>query len=145
MGLKGIFHPKIKILCLSAYPQGVQDVGDFVSSVEHKQRCLNKTCAFCQSYNAVNVTSLWEKKTYTDKTKLHHVALDDKLRSKDTKWSVCARTWTLFILFFTSDPPHGPTLLSAFTTFSADVSRALLLLIEIVDRVSIVHVRDRWR
>ncbi len=30
----------MKILCLSAYPQGIQDVGDFVSSVEHKQRFL---------------------------------------------------------------------------------------------------------
>ncbi len=27
----------MKMLCLSAYPQGIQDVGDFVSSVEHKQ------------------------------------------------------------------------------------------------------------
>ncbi len=36
--LKGIVHPKMKIRCLSAYPQGIQDVGDFVSSVEHKHR-----------------------------------------------------------------------------------------------------------
>ncbi len=35
-GFKGIVHPKMKILCLSAYPKGIQDVGDFVSSVEHK-------------------------------------------------------------------------------------------------------------
>ncbi len=34
--IKGIVHPKIKIWCLSAYPKGIQDVGDFVSSVEHK-------------------------------------------------------------------------------------------------------------
>ncbi len=34
--VKGIVHPKMKIWCLSAYPKGIQDVGDFVSSVEHK-------------------------------------------------------------------------------------------------------------
>jgi len=28
--------------CLSAYPQGIQDVGDFVSLVEHKRRFLLK-------------------------------------------------------------------------------------------------------
>ncbi len=38
--LKGIVHPKMKMWCLSAYPQGIQDVGDFVSSVEHKRRIL---------------------------------------------------------------------------------------------------------
>ncbi len=36
--IKGIVHPKMNIWCLSAYPKGIQDVGDFVSSVEHKQR-----------------------------------------------------------------------------------------------------------
>ncbi len=35
--LKGIVQPKMNIWCLSAYPKGIQDVGDFVSSVEHKQ------------------------------------------------------------------------------------------------------------
>ncbi len=49
--IKGIVHPKILIWCLSAYPQGIQDVGDFVSSVEHKQRFLTQTVAVCQSYN----------------------------------------------------------------------------------------------
>ncbi len=38
---KGIVHPKMKMLCLSAYLQGIQDAGDFVSSVEHKQRFFN--------------------------------------------------------------------------------------------------------
>ncbi len=47
--IKGIVHPKMKIWCLSAYPQGIQDVGDFVSSVEHKQRFLTQTIAICQS------------------------------------------------------------------------------------------------
>ncbi len=49
--LKGIVHPKMKMWCLSAYPKGIQDVGDFVSSVEHKQRFLTQTVAVCQSYN----------------------------------------------------------------------------------------------
>ncbi len=37
------------------------------------------------------------KKAYTDKTKLNPAARDDTLRSKDTKRSVCARNWTVFI------------------------------------------------
>ncbi len=67
---------------LSAYPQGIQDVGDFVSSVEHKQRCLTQTVAVCQSYNVSQWDpQLWEsKKTYTDKTKLNPAARDDTLR-----------------------------------------------------------------
>ncbi len=32
-----IIHPKIWIGCLSAYPQGIQDVGDIVSSVEQNK------------------------------------------------------------------------------------------------------------
>ncbi len=35
--VKGIVHPKMKI-CLSAYPQSIQDVDEFVSSVEHKTK-----------------------------------------------------------------------------------------------------------
>ncbi len=53
--IKGIVHPKMKMWCLSTYPQGIQDVGDFVSSVEHKQRFLTQTVAVCQSYNSVPV------------------------------------------------------------------------------------------
>ncbi len=48
--LKGIVHPKMKMWCLSAYPQGIQDVDDFVSSVEHKWRFLTQK-AVCQLYN----------------------------------------------------------------------------------------------
>ncbi len=91
--LKGIVHPKMKIVCLSAYPQGIQDVGDFVSSVEHKGRFWTQTVAVCQSYNGSQWYS-WlseKKKTYTDKTKLNPAARDDTLRSKHTKQSVCAR------------------------------------------------------
>ncbi len=114
---KGIVHPKMKIWCLSAYPKGIQDVGDFVSSVEHKRRFLTQTVAVCQSYNGSQwYSQLWErKKTYTYKTKLNPAARDDTLRSKDTKRLVCARNWTVFISFFNSDLPHGPTVLSSFT------------------------------
>ncbi len=41
------------IWCLSAYPQGIQDVGDFVSAVELKLRCLTQTVAVCQSFNGL--------------------------------------------------------------------------------------------
>ncbi len=50
--IKGIVHPKMKSWWLSAYPQGIQDLDDFVSSVEHKQRFLTQTVAVVQSYNA---------------------------------------------------------------------------------------------
>ncbi len=36
--------------CLSAYPKGIQDVGDIVSSVEHKQRFLKGSCDFKFSF-----------------------------------------------------------------------------------------------
>ncbi len=52
MLIKGIFHPKIIIRFLSAYLQGIQDVGDVVSSVEHKLIFLTQIVAVCQSYNA---------------------------------------------------------------------------------------------
>ncbi len=111
----------MKMWCLSAYPKGIQDVGDFVSSVEHKRRFLTQTVAVCQSYKGSQWDSrLWEKKTtYTDKTKLNPAARDNTLRSKDTKRSVCARNWTVFISYFTSDPPHCPTVLNAVTTAGA--------------------------
>ncbi len=107
--IKGIVHPIMKIWCVTAHPKIIQDVGDFVSSVEHKGRFLTQTVAVCQSYNGSQWYSrLWEKKkSYTDKTKLNPAARDDTLRSKDTKRLVCARNWTIFISFFTSGPPHG--------------------------------------
>ncbi len=99
MSVKGMIHPKMKMWCLSAYPQDIQDVGDLVSSVEHKQRFLTQTFAVCQSYNVSQWDSrLWEKKqTYTDKTKLNPAARDYKLMSKDMKRLVCARNWTVCI------------------------------------------------
>ncbi len=77
--LKGIVHPKMKSWCLSAYPKGIQDVGDLVSSVDHKRRFLSQTVVVCQSYNGSQWYSraLREKKTYTDKTKLNPAARDD--------------------------------------------------------------------
>ncbi len=84
----------MKFWCLSAYPKGIQDVGDVVSSVEHKRRFLTQTVAVCQSYNGSQWDSrLWEK-TYTDKTKLNPAARDDTLRSKDTK-RLKPRGWTI--------------------------------------------------
>ncbi len=60
---KGIVYPKIKMRCPSAYPQVIQDVGDFVSSAEHKWRFLTQTVAVCQSYNASQwAQNLWEYK-----------------------------------------------------------------------------------
>ncbi len=51
--------------CLSAYPQGIQDVGDFVSSVEHKQRFLTQSVAVFQSYNGSQwAQNIWEKQKH---------------------------------------------------------------------------------
>ncbi len=63
--------PKYENLMFICLPKGIQDVGDFVSSVEHKWRFLTQTVAVCQSYNVSQwYPRLWErKKTYTDKTK----------------------------------------------------------------------------
>ncbi len=52
---------------LSAYPQGIQDVGDFVSSLEHKQRFLTQTVAVCQSYNG----SQWDPRLWETKKNIH--------------------------------------------------------------------------
>ncbi len=57
----------MKIWCLSAYPKGIQDVGDFVSSVEHKQRFLTQTVAVCQSYNG----SQWDPRLRELKKNIH--------------------------------------------------------------------------
>ncbi len=100
--LKGIVHPKMKILCLSSYLQGLQDVGEFVSSVEHKWRFLTRTDAVCQSYNG----SQW-----------------------DMKQSVCARNWTVFISFFTyvlwhSRRMRGSDLSCVYITHCLDRFRA---------------------
>ncbi len=100
-------------------PPAVQDVGDFVSSLEHKQRFLTRTVAVCQSYNGSQWDSgLWEKKkTYTDKTKLNPVARDDTHWGlKTQKYQSVQETEQYLYRFFTSDAPHCPTVLSAFTT-----------------------------
>ncbi len=92
--IKGIVHPKMKMWCLSAYPQGIQDVGDFVSSIEHKRRFLTQTVAVCQSYNGSQWNPrLWEsKKTYTDKTKLNPAARDDTWRFLHRPIASCLKT-----------------------------------------------------
>ncbi len=97
--VKGIVHPKMKMLCFSAYPEGIQYVCDFVSSVEHKLKFLTQTVADCQSYNVTQWYSwLWEKKqAYTDQTKLNPAARDDTLRSKDTKRS-CKKQNSIYII-----------------------------------------------
>ncbi len=85
---KGLVNPKMKIwcfdVCLSAYPQGIQDVVDFVSSVEHKQRFLTQTVASISHIMAVNGNQTFEskKKTCTDKFKLNHAAGDDQCWGK---------------------------------------------------------------
>ncbi len=56
-----MLHPKIKIWYVSAYPQGIH-VGDFVSSVKHKQRFLTETVAV--SHIIVGPTTLRVKKIY---------------------------------------------------------------------------------
>ncbi len=66
IAIKGIVHPKMKIWCLSVYPKGIQDVSNFVSSVEHKHRFLTQTVAVCQSYNSSQWDSwFWERKKHT--------------------------------------------------------------------------------
>ncbi len=55
-------------ICL---PQSIQDEGDFVSSVEHKLRCLTQTIAVCQSYMAVNGTHGFEREKIHKQTKLN--------------------------------------------------------------------------
>ncbi len=68
---------------LSAYPQGIQDVGDFVSSVEHKQRFELKPLQSVSHIKSVNGTHGFEreKNPYTYKTKWNPVARDDTLMS----------------------------------------------------------------
>ncbi len=103
--VKRIVHLKIEIWCLSAYPKDIQDVGNFVSTIEHKLRFLTQSVTVCQSWQSMG--ALRETKTCTDKTKLNPAARDDTLKSKDKERLVCARSWTVFIyIFFTSDPLH---------------------------------------
>ncbi len=104
----------------------------------------------------MGLTALREKKTYTDKTKLNPAARDDILRSKDTKLN------SIYIVFFTSDPLHCPERIhnsqrvvfffllygrsQPYKCITATYlsNGPLTLLIEIVDRVSMVRLRDRW-
>ncbi len=47
------------------FPRGIQDVGDFVSSVEHKQRFLTQTVAVCHIMTVNGFQSFESKKTHT--------------------------------------------------------------------------------
>ncbi len=72
----------MKMWCLSAYPQGIQDVDYFISSVGHKQRFLTQTVAVCQSYNASKwAQNLWELNKHAHNFKLNPAACDDTLMS----------------------------------------------------------------
>ncbi len=44
----------MKKWCLSAYPKSIQNVGDFVSSVEHKQRFLTQAVSHIMSVNGTH-------------------------------------------------------------------------------------------
>ncbi len=52
----------MKMWCLSAYPKGIQDVGDFVSSVEHKQRFLTQPLQSVSHIMSVNGTTALREK-----------------------------------------------------------------------------------
>ncbi len=105
--IKGIVRPKMKMWCLPAYPKGIQYVGDIVSSVEHKQRCLTQTIAVCQSYNVSQWYSrLWEKKNRSEgggsevKNYINTVQLlaqTDRFVSKDLNLSSWAKGFNLVL------------------------------------------------
>ncbi len=68
--VKGIVHPKMKMCCLSAYPQSIQDVDEFVSSVEHKTNIFYlKPLQSVSHIMAVNGTHGFESKTKHTQTK----------------------------------------------------------------------------
>ncbi len=56
--------PKNENVIFICLPQGIQDVGDFVSSVEHKQRCLTQTVAVCQSYTGTSKKIEYHEKVH---------------------------------------------------------------------------------
>ncbi len=144
--IKGIVHPKIKKIGLSSYPQGIRDVGGFVSSVKHKKKIFNSNrCSLSViEWQSMGPTALRDKKTYTDKTKWNPATRDDMLRSQDMKKLVCVRNWTVFISFFTSDPPQYPTVLSVFITFGAMCSGIVDASAEAICRVYVTHCLDRF-
>ncbi len=100
--------------------QGIQDVGDFVSSVEHKWRVLTQTVAVCHSYNGSQWDPwLWERKnkTHTDKTKIKPCGSWRYIEFvKHEKNRSVQETEQYLYNCFTSDSTQCPTILSAFTS-----------------------------
>ncbi len=71
INLKGIVHPNILIWCLSAYPQGIQDVDDLDQGIQDvddlvffsrtQTNIFTQIIAVCQSYNISQWgQNLWE-------------------------------------------------------------------------------------
>ncbi len=59
-GLKGIVHPKMKILSWFTHPHAIPDVYDFLALAEHKQRLLEHYHSSVGPYNVSEwVTKLW--------------------------------------------------------------------------------------
>ncbi len=100
-------HPRCRWLC-------------FFSRTQIK--IFNSNVAVCQSYNG----SQWDSRPWERKNKLNPVAWENTVRSKDTKRSICAWNWTVFISFVTSDLPQCPTVLSAFTKAACDASSGII-------------------
>ncbi len=101
----------MKMWCLSVYPQGIQDVGDFVSSVEHKQRFLTQTVAVCQSYNAVkkihrqNQIKPWGSWRYIEVLRHETNGLCKKLNSI---YIIFYLVLSVYVLFFLLSKPWVP-------------------------------------
>ncbi len=116
LDIKGLVLPKMKMWCLSVYPQGIQDVGDFVSSVEHKKRFLTQTIAVCQSYNSSHGFESQKKHTQSKQNRtLRLVTIHWGVKTQNDR-SVQETVQYLYIYFFTPGPPQCPTVRSAFTT-----------------------------
>ena len=143
-------HPRCRWLCFFSRTQIM---------IFNFSRCSLSVYNACQwSQN------LWErKKTCTEKSKLNPAACDDTLMCKDTKRSVCARNWTVFICFFkllelswalSQQQEHEAS--SSSSCFMADcrLISALPPPISQMDHwhylqsqlgASMVRLRDRWR
>ncbi len=124
----------MKMWCLSAYPKGIQDVGDFVSSVEHKQRFLTQTFAVCQSYNA----SQWDLiKTRNDRS-VQETEQDSYsvLPLVRPSWARSQPPWHVFFLLCSGSQTYK----CITATYLSNGPLPLLIKI-----VSMVHLRDRWR
>ncbi len=115
--IKVIVHQKMKIVCLSAYPMGIQDVGNFVSSVEHKRKFLTQTVAVCPTYNGCQWYSrLWEKKNIHRQNQIKPCSSWQYIEVwRHETIGLCKKLKSIYIYFFTSDTLTGPTVLSSFT------------------------------